>query len=60
MLTRYQAVVEAVRREKQPDGCCAMPRRIESRERRLDTDPYAMGKQREGQQAYVEDSIGVL
>lgn len=37
-----------------------MPRRIESRERRLDTDPYAMGKQREGQQAYVEDSIGVL
>lgn len=37
-----------------------MSRRIESRERRLDTDPYAMGKQREDQQAYVKDSIGVL
>lgn len=37
-----------------------MSRRIQSRERRLDTDPYTMGKQREGQQAYVEGSIGLL
>lgn len=37
-----------------------MSGRIESRERRLDTDPYTMGKQREGQQTYVEDSFGVL
>lgn len=58
--TGYQAVVEAIRREEQPDGCCAMPRRSESCERRLDTDSFTMVEHRTEQQAYVEDCTSML
>lgn len=60
MSAGYQAVVETVRREEQSDGRCAMFGRSESRERRPDTDFYAMVEHGAEQQVYVEDRTSML